>query len=106
MKTVKYKFMNEIQTHNVYSKKEMLELFKDSDSYFHYKAIEDIAKNKKVNEYEAEVYLNKTLDKLCNKLEDREYMHLEVLNMSYHIHDTAEVIKSLSNKRIWKNVIE
>lgn len=106
MRTVKYKFNNEIQTHEVYSKTEMLDLFKDSDSYFNYAAIEDIAKNKKVDKHNAEVYLNQMLDELTDKLEDREYIYLEALNMLYYINNTDQIIKSLSDKKIWKNVIE
>ena len=100
MKTVKYQFMNKIQNHTVYTKQELLDLFANTDHYYHDLAIQVI------NKPDAEKCLAEILEKLADQLEDREYLDIELNNILYAIEKKHDIVRTLDDlKQVWQNVL-
>lgn len=100
MRTVNYKYINEIQERVAYTKQEMINLFKYQDNYYHNTAI------KAINEPNTKKQLNKILDELNDNLENREYLDIELHNVIYAMKKKHDILTTLNNyKWVWKNVI-
>lgn len=96
MRTVKYPFMNEIQSRTAYTKQELLDLLKYDSEYYHDKAIQSI------NKPEAEECLAEILKKLADQLEDREYLDIEIYNIFYAIKNQEDIVHTLKEcQPIW-----
>lgn len=114
MKIAKYKFGNEIQKWAVYTKNEFIKAFGldiplNMPHYFRDKAIKAfLAKNNnKMSEQEAVLTLKTALDAIKKTLPDRDYLHLEFLNVCDKLPDIQKFLDTLNNyQKIWKNVIE
>lgn len=99
MRTVKYRFMNEIQDRTAYTKQEVLDLLKYDYDYYHEMAIRAI---NKINKKDAEECLAEILEKLSDQLEDREYLDIEMYNICYAIEDQEDIVHSLKQYQpIW-----